>query len=86
VPGLLTDPKDPSTLISKLSLAEAREMMRSDAVTSGMIPNLQSCITALEGGVERAHMIDGSMPHSILIELSSEAGIGTMIYPDPVAH
>ncbi|HUS80553.1 MAG TPA: acetylglutamate kinase [Armatimonadota bacterium] len=86
VPGLLADPKDPSTLISKLSLAEAREMMGTDAVSSGMIPKLQSCITALEGGVERAHMIDGGMPHSILIELFSEAGIGTMIYPDPVAH
>jgi len=80
VPGLLADPKDPATLISELELADARQMLRSAAVSAGMIPKLQSCITALEGGVERAHMIDGSQPHSILIELFSEAGIGTMLY------
>jgi len=51
-----------------------------------MIPKLGSCITALEGGVERAHMIDGSKPHSILIELFSEAGIGTMLYAEPAGE
>lgn len=79
VPGLMRDPDDPSTLISELSLAETRQMLASDAVAGGMIPKLESCITALEGGVERAHLIDGSRPHSLLIELLSEAGIGTMI-------
>lgn len=80
VPGLLANPKDPSTLISELTLEDARKMVTSASVTAGMIPKLQSCITALEGGVERAHMIDGSQPHSMLIELFSEAGIGTMVY------
>ena len=70
------------TLISELTLSEAREMTASDAVGSGMIPKLQSCITAVEGGVERAHMIDGSRPHSLLVELFSESGIGTMVRPD----
>jgi acetylglutamate kinase len=82
VPGLLRDRNDPSTLISELTLSEAREMLESDAVGSGMIPKLQSCITAIECGVERAHMIDGSRPHSLLIELFSEEGIGTMVVPD----
>ncbi len=82
VPGLLRDRNDPSTLISQLTLSEAREMLESDAVGSGMIPKLQSCITAIECGVERAHMIDGSRPHSLLIELFSEEGIGTMVVPD----
>ncbi|MGI5817053.1 MAG: acetylglutamate kinase [Armatimonadota bacterium] len=81
VPGLLRDRDDPSTLISELTLTEAREMLKSDVVGSGMIPKLQSCIEAIEGGVERAHMIDGSRPHSLLIELFSERGIGTMIVP-----
>ena len=81
VPGLLRDPEDQSSLIGELSLAEAREMLGSDVVEGGMIPKLQSCITALEGGVERAHLIDGARPHSLLIELLSEAGIGTMIRP-----
>ncbi len=82
VPGLLRDRDDPSTLISELTVAEARMMLGSDAVGSGMIPKLQSCIEAVEGGVERAHMIDGSRPHSLLIELFSEQGIGTMIVPE----
>jgi len=82
VPGLLRDRNDPSTLISELTVSEAREMLASDAVGSGMIPKLQSCITAIEGAVERAHMIDGSRPHSLLIELFSEQGIGTMVVPD----
>ncbi len=82
VPGLLRDRDDPSTLISELTVAQAREMLASDAVGSGMIPKLQSCIQAVEGGVERAHMIDGSRPHSLLIELFSESGIGTMVRSD----
>lgn len=82
VPGLLRDINDPSSLISELTVSEARELAASDAVGSGMIPKLQSCITAVEGGVERAHMIDGSRPHSLLIELFSERGIGTMVVAD----
>ncbi|MFW6157010.1 MAG: acetylglutamate kinase [Armatimonadota bacterium] len=82
VPGLLEDRDDPSTLISELNVSEAREMLDSEAVGSGMIPKLQSCIEAIEGGVDRAHMIDGSRPHSLLIELFSEKGIGTMVQPD----
>ncbi len=79
VPGLLENLDDPSTLIGELTLVQARDMLASDAVGSGMIPKLQSCIQAVEGGVERAHLIDGSRPHSLLIELFSEQGIGTMI-------
>ncbi len=82
VPGLLRDRDDPATLISELSPADAQAMLESDAVGSGMIPKLQSCIEAVAGGVGRAHMIDGSRPHSLLIELFSESGIGTMIRPD----
>lgn len=81
VPGLLRDPDDASTLMGELSLAEVRQMLDAQAVAGGMIPKLQSCVTALEGGVERAHLIDGSRPHSLLIELLSEAGIGTMVCP-----
>lgn len=79
VPGLLADRNDPATLISQLTLSQAREMIGSDSIGSGMIPKLQSCIQAVAGGVDRAHMIDGSRPHSLLIELFSEQGIGTMI-------
>jgi len=80
VPGLLRDPGDPSTLLSELPLEQARALLDSNALEGGMIPKLQSCITALDGGVERAHLIDGSRPHSLLIELFSESGIGTMLH------
>lgn len=82
VPGLLRDRDNPSSLISELTVSEARAMLESEAVGSGMIPKLRSCIRAVEGGVTRAHMIDGSRPHSLLVELFSESGIGTMIRPD----
>jgi acetylglutamate kinase len=79
VPGLYADPRDPSTLITEMDTARAREMLASGAADKGMIPKLEACITALEGGVERAHLIDGRQPHAILIEVFTDSGIGTMI-------
>ena len=81
VAGLLGDPQDPESLISSLSLVEARQMLSSGAVSSGMIPKLEGCIIALEGGVQRAHLIDGTLSHSLLMELFTDTGIGTMIEP-----
>lgn len=79
VRGIFRDVEDESSLISKLTLAEARELMASDIISKGMIPKLESCVIALEKGVQRAHMIDGRIPHSILMELFTDQGIGTMI-------
>lgn len=79
VRGLFRDVKDESTLISRLTLEEARELMGSDVVSKGMIPKLESCVIAVEQGVRSAHMIDGRIPHSILMELFTDAGIGTMV-------
>ena len=79
VEGLYRDFQDKSSLISELNLDGAREMIRSGAAEKGMIPKLEACVTAIEGGVERAHLIDGRQPHAILIEVFTDTGIGTMI-------
>jgi len=79
VPGILRDPHDPDSLVSRLSLSEARELLTTEAISAGMRPKLESAIMALEGGVPRAHIIDGRVPHSLLMEILTQAGIGTMI-------
>jgi acetylglutamate kinase len=82
VPGVLRDPEDPSSLISRLSLAEARDLLASQTISRGMIPKTESLILAVEGGVPRAHVIDGRVPHALLIEVFTDAGIGTMVVAD----
>lgn len=79
VPGLLADPSDERTLISTLSLSEARRMLAEGQVEGGMVPKLEACVVALESGVRRAHLIDGRVPHALIMELFTDRGIGTMI-------
>lgn len=79
VEGVLASYPDPATLVSRMSGAEAQEMIASGKADHGMIPKLQSCLTALGGGVHSAHIIDGRRPHSLLVEIFTDAGIGTMI-------
>ncbi|MCS6775476.1 MAG: acetylglutamate kinase [Chloroherpetonaceae bacterium] len=81
VEGLYADVSDRSTLISEMDTAQAATMIRSGAAARGMIPKLEACITALQAGVERAHLIDGRVPHALLIEIFTDTGIGTMIRP-----
>jgi acetylglutamate kinase len=78
-PGLLDDPADPASLVHRLGPAEARRRIADAGVTGGMIPKLIACAEAVEGGVGSAHMIDGRAEHSILVELFTDQGIGTMI-------
>jgi len=77
VEGWLRDPGDPSSLISTASVDEIRGAM--EAVEGGMRPKLQACVDAIDGGVEAAHIIDGRVPHSLLLELFTDAGIGTKV-------
>ena len=79
VPGVLSDPDDPTSLISELTREQAKRMIENGRVSGGMIPKLQACLTALENGCPRAHIIDGRIPHALLIEVFTDAGIGTMI-------
>jgi acetylglutamate kinase len=79
VPGLLGDPKDESSLIPRLTSAELRERIEDASVGKGMIPKLRACADAVDQGVSFAHIIDGRVHHSLLIELLTDHGVGTMI-------
>ena len=79
VPGLLSDKTDVSTLISSITIPKIKEMLTSKEISDGMIPKIDSCINALSQGVESAHLLDGRIPHVILLELFTDGGIGTMI-------
>jgi acetylglutamate kinase len=78
-PGLLENAKDETSLVPRLTAAELRERIAHDSVGGGMIPKLTACLEAVEGGVPYAHIIDGRVPHALLIELLTRHGIGTMI-------
>jgi acetylglutamate kinase len=78
-PGLLEDVNDESSLVHRLTAAELHQRIESEAVTRGMIPKLRACAEAVDAGVGTAHIIDGRVPHALLIELLTDEGIGTMI-------
>lgn len=79
VPGVMTDVNDPDSLISEMDTAHARELIEDGTVSGGMIPKVQAAVDAIESGVNSVHMIDGRIKHSLLVELFTEGGIGTMI-------
>jgi len=81
VPGILRNLKDPNSIISKIRLSELDEMLKRGEVIGGMVPKVEAVIHALKGGVERAHIIDGSKEHAILLELFTKRGVGTMVVP-----
>jgi len=77
--GIFSDYAGESTLIKRLTVKDARVMMSDGRVEGGMVPKVQSCIRAVEGGVRGAHIIDGRLPHSIALQLCTHAGIGTQL-------
>lgn len=79
VRGLLKDPQDEETLIHEVRAREVPDLIAQGVVSGGMIPKMECCVDAIAGGVERVHILDGRIPHSILIELLSDEGIGTML-------
>ena len=79
VAGWLAEPQAPESLISRASVDDVAR--RLDSVAGGMRPKLAACVTAIRGGVQSAHIVDGSRPHSLLLELFTDAGIGTMVVP-----
>ncbi|HEX8363786.1 MAG TPA: acetylglutamate kinase [Allosphingosinicella sp.] len=78
-PGLLENVDDEGSLIPRLTSSELRERIEHDSVSAGMIPKLRACADAVDGGVGSAHIIDGRVPHSLLIEILTDEGIGTMV-------
>ena len=77
--GILKDYKDPSTLFPRLDIQEARELIESGIVSGGMIPKVKCCVRSLAQGVRAAHIIDGRIPHALLLEIFTNGGIGSMI-------
>jgi acetylglutamate kinase len=77
--GILKDYKDPSTLIPKVDIPEARDLINQGIVSGGMIPKVNCCVRSLAQGVKAAHIIDGRIPHALLLEIFTDVGIGTMI-------
>lgn len=80
VRGLLRDKDNADTLISAVSVSEVAQLMHEEIVTGGMIPKIESCVLAVREGVTKAFIIDGRIPHAILIEMMTDEGIGTMFY------
>lgn len=79
IEGVYKDPNDPSTLISELEVEEAKKLIASGFIGGGMLPKLQNCIDAIENGVSRVHILDGRIPHCLLLEIFTNKGIGTAI-------
>ena len=82
IEGVYRDADDPSTLISELRVDEAENLISDGTVGGGMIPKLKNCIDAIEHGVNRVHILDGRIPHSLLLEIFTNKGIGTAILKD----
>lgn len=82
IEGVYKDPQDPETLISELTIDSARQLIEDGYIGGGMLPKLQNCIEALEGGVSRVHILDGRIPHCLLLEIFTNKGIGTAILKD----
>lgn len=81
VAGLHGDLSDPATLLSEVGIATLEEMIASGSLSGGMLPKARSCVEALRGGVGRAHLLDGRVPHALLLEFFTREGIGTMVVP-----
>ena len=82
IEGLLEDVSDPASKISKIGISSLNDLIDEGIIKSGMIPKAQACIDAIKGGVASAHMVDGRIPHVLVLELFTDAGIGTMVLPE----
>ena len=80
--GILRDRNDPSTLITRVTVSEATELFRSGVIADGMVPKVDCCVEAVMGGVKKVFIMDGRVPHSILIEMLTDEGAGTMVTGD----
>ena len=80
VPGVLRDPEDPSTLIQRIHVDEIPALIEEGIISGGMIPKIETCVDALNNGVKSAHILDGRIKHTLLLEIFTKEGIGTMIY------
>jgi acetylglutamate kinase len=81
VAGVYADYPDEASLVTRIDLAGLQQLLADGKADGGMIPKLESCLAALRGGVRRAHVLDGRIPHALLLEFFTREGIGTMVLP-----
>lgn len=81
VPGLLRDPKDPATLLSRVRAREIQDLKAVGVIDRGMIPKMDSAVAALNAGVAKVSLVDGRVPHAVLLEIFTDAGVGTELVP-----
>ena len=79
VPGLLRDPEDPSSLMSTLKLSDVAALKANGTISGGMLPKIEGCERAIQAGVKKVHLVDGRMPHSLVLEIFTREGVGTEI-------
>ena len=84
VPGVLRDPDDPESIISRLTRSEAQALIEDGTISGGMIPKIEACLETIDRGVNKVHIIDGRLRHSLLLETYTSGGIGTLISSDDV--
>ncbi|MBQ0005654.1 MAG: acetylglutamate kinase [Clostridiales bacterium] len=82
IPGVCKDPQDPKSFISELSISRAKELIEDGTISGGMLPKINNCIEAIESGVQRVHIIDGRIPHCLLLEIFTNRGSGTAMISD----
>lgn len=81
VPGIYLDKNNPETLLSHVNMRRCRELITDGTIDAGMVPKVEAALDALEAGVRKVHIVDGRMPHSVLLEIYSDTGVGTEIVP-----
>ena len=81
IEGLRADPADPASLVRQAGAADLDALVASGAASGGMIPKVEACAGAVRAGVARAHILDGRVPHALLLELFTDGGVGTMVVP-----
>ena len=86
IPGVMMDPKDPESLIPCIDLQDAKNLFETGVISGGMIPKVQCCIDAIKDGVHKVTILDGRVPHAILMELLTDEGAGTMVLEDKFAR
>ncbi len=84
IPGILRDPSNPSSIIRKVDLTQAKQLMDEGIISGGMIPKVNCCMDAIQAGVKKVFIIDGRVPHAILVETLTDEGIGTMFVKEDV--
>jgi len=86
IPGVLRDIDDPESLIHSLTATEARRLIADGTISAGMIPKIEGCLTTLEQGVKKIHIIDGRLRHSLLLEIYTTSGVGTELVRDDAVN